>query len=147
MVQAQVMRLLKELVRDLDLGLLLISHDLSVLGEVCDEVAVMYAGRIVERAPARDAFQNPAHPYSTALAAAFPTIGDRASRLSPSGLPGDPPFPSDLPVGCPFAPRCVRAEEACRVGEPELEPARHGGVAACFRLDPVSDDDRRGAMK
>jgi hypothetical protein len=80
MVQAQVLDLLTGLVRDLDLGLLLISHDLSVLAATCDRVAVMYAGRIVEEAPARAVFTDPQHPYGRALSAAFPTIGDPASR-------------------------------------------------------------------
>jgi peptide/nickel transport system ATP-binding protein len=145
MVQAQVLDLLTSLVRDMGLGLLLISHDLSVLGTTCDRVAVMYAGRVVERAPGREVFDDPLHPYSAALSQAFPTIGDPGSRLAPAGLPGDPPFLADLPPGCTFAPRCPLAQDACRTIEPSLhtvlqpsdEPGDPGSrrEAACHRVD------------
>jgi peptide/nickel transport system ATP-binding protein len=134
MVQAQVLDLMVDLVRQDGLGLLLISHDLSVLGATCDRVAVMYAGRIVEQAPGRGVFESPAHPYSAALAAAFPTIGDDASRRAPAGLPGDPPFPGELPPGCTFAPRCARAVPACLQEEPPLRRAGADRVAACIRV-------------
>jgi peptide/nickel transport system ATP-binding protein len=120
MVQAQVLDLLTSLVHDMGLGLLLISHDLSVLATTCDRVAVMYAGRVVERAPGREAFDQPLHPYAAALSQAFPTIGDSGSRLAPGGLLGDPPFLADLPPGCTFAPRCPLVQEACRTAEPGL---------------------------
>jgi peptide/nickel transport system ATP-binding protein len=136
MVQAQVLDLLVELVREDGLGLLLISHDLSVLSGMCDRTAVMYAGRIVETAPGQDLFTAPVHPYSTALAAAFPTIGDPASRLAPSGLPGDPPYPGELPPGCSFAPRCPHAGAVCREAEPPLVAAGPGRAAACVRVGP-----------
>ena len=84
------------------MGMLLISHDLSVLAHACDRVAVMYAGRVVETGPAADVFADARHPYAKALAAAFPVIGDLASRRAPRGLPGDPPDPRELPSGCPF---------------------------------------------
>jgi len=134
MVQAQVLDLLTGLVRDLDLGLLLISHDLSVLGTTCDRVAVMYAGRIVEEAPARAVFADARHPYGKALSAAFPTIGDPASRRAPRGLAGDPPFPGALPVGCSFEPRCPSAIGACSSTDPQLLPAGPDRQAACLRV-------------
>lgn len=139
MVQAQVLDLLGSLVRDLDLGLLLISHDLSVLGTACDRVAVMYAGRVIERAPGRDVFDTPLHPYSAALSQAFPTIGDVRSRRAPSGLAGDPPFLADLPPGCTFAPRCPLAENACRTLEPPLHVVEgtEGREVACHRVGPT----------
>ncbi len=140
MVQAQVLDLLVELVRDLDLGLLMISHDLSVLATTCDAVAVMYAGRVVEQARQEDAFTDPRHPYAEALAAAFPTVGDQRSRHAPSGLLGDPPDPSDLPSGCSFHPRCPLMIDTCRTVDPALAPAGPGRVAACIR---VSADGRR----
>jgi peptide/nickel transport system ATP-binding protein len=140
MVQAQVLDLLVELVHDLDLGLLMISHDLSVLASTCDAVAVMYAGRVVEQARQEDAFTDPRHPYAEALAAAFPTVGDQRSRRAPSGLLGDPPDPTDLPSGCSFHPRCPLAIDACRTIDPALAPAGAGRVAACIR---VSTDGRR----
>ena len=134
MVQAQILDLLRGLVRDLDLGMVLISHDLSVLAEVCDRVAVMYAGRVVEVGAAADVFGAPQHPYTRALARAFPRIGDAAARYAPSGLPGDPPDLRELPRGCSFAPRCPLTVDACRTAEPPL--AAHGPdgqLAACIR--------------
>ncbi|MCU0265392.1 MAG: ABC transporter ATP-binding protein [Actinomycetia bacterium] len=138
MVQAQVLDLLRELVRDMDLGLVIISHDLSVLGTTADRVAVMYAGKVVETGPADRVFSDPRHPYGAALAAAFPTIGDPASRLAPRGLPGDPPDPMALPPGCPFHPRCPEATAACNGAEPALLPVGPGRSAACIRLEPTS---------
>jgi len=121
MVQAQVLTVLAGLVKDLGVGMVFISHDLSVLSSACDRIAVMYAGRIVEEGPATEVFDHPKHPYAAALAGAFPRIGDTRFRYAPAGLPGDPPFPGDLPSGCPFHPRCPRAIESCATGdEPEL---------------------------
>jgi peptide/nickel transport system ATP-binding protein len=138
MVQAQVLDLLRNLVRDMGLSLLLISHDLSVLGTTCDRVAVMYAGRVVERAPGRDVFDTPLHPYSAALSQAFPTIGDPRSRRAPSGLAGDPPDLAALPAGCTFAPRCPLAQDACRTLEPPLHVVEQteGREVACHRVGP-----------
>ncbi len=134
MVQAQVLDVLRGLVRDLGVGMLIISHDLSVLGDLCDRIIVMYAGRVVETGPAHEVFRAPLHPYTTALSAAFPTIGDRAARFAPAGLAGDPPDPADLPPGCSFAPRCPLVIEECTRAEPEL--TRHGAdrAAACIRV-------------
>ncbi len=131
MVQAQVLDLLRGLVSDLGLGLLIISHDLSVLGTTCDRVAVMYAGRVVEQGPAREVFEDPVHPYTRALSGAFPTIGDPAARFAPRGLAGDPPFPGDLPTGCPFHPRCAAKVDACTTIDVGLRPAGDGRTAAC----------------
>jgi peptide/nickel transport system ATP-binding protein len=133
MVQAQVLDLLTGLVAQSGVGVLMISHDLSVLGSNCDRVAVMYAGRIVEEGPARPVFEQPIHPYTRALSDAFPTIGDRASRFAPRGLPGDPPFATDLPSGCPFHPRCPIAVDDCRRIDVRLERIAPGRVAACLR--------------
>ena len=132
MVQAQVLDLISGLVKDLGVGLLIISHDLSVLADVCDRVAVMYAGRVVELGSAKQVFDTPAHPYSRALSQSFPRIGDAAARYAPAGLAGDPPDPHQLPTGCAFAPRCARAIDACTHAEP---PLRHveGRWAACIR--------------
>ncbi|MEV6287837.1 ABC transporter ATP-binding protein [Kribbella sp. NPDC051770] len=128
MVQAQVLTLIRELVAAEDIALLMISHDLSVLADLCDRLAVMYAGRVVEAGPSSGAF---AHPYSRALSAAFPTIGDPASRLAPKGLGGDPPDPAALPPGCVFHPRCAVALETCSTVEVELRPAGDRRTAAC----------------
>jgi peptide/nickel transport system ATP-binding protein len=98
----------------------------------------MYAGRIVEEGPAREVFAGPAHPYTGALAAAFPVIGDPAFRYRPSGLPGDPPDPRALPTGCPFHPRCPDAVGVCRVSMPPLVPTG-AGVAACHVHAPPEE--------
>jgi peptide/nickel transport system ATP-binding protein len=133
MVQAQVLGVLTGLVADLGLGLMLISHDLSVLATTCDRVAVMYAGRIIEEAAAHTIFADPRHPYSAALAAAFPRVGDPAARFAPAGLAGDPPDPRRLPTGCTFHPRCPMAIDDCRVVDPPLESVSVGHPVACIR--------------
>ena len=131
MVQAQVLDLMTSLVRELDVGLLMISHDLSVLGTTCDRVAVMYAGQVVEEGPAEQVFTQALHPYSGALSAAFPTVGDLASRRAPKGLPGDPPDPAHLPTGCAFHERCPVALPVCTTDDPPLAGATSGRTAAC----------------
>ncbi|MGH2595421.1 MAG: ABC transporter ATP-binding protein [Actinomycetota bacterium] len=135
MVQAQVLRLLKELQNDLGLAMIFITHDLSVLVEVCDRLAIMYSGRIVEEGPSEDVFEHPAHPYTQALAAAFPEIGDSHFRLAPSGLPGDPPFPSDRPSGCAFHPRCPKVFDKCSEIDPHLYRVSPGREAACLLVE------------
>ena len=134
MVQAQVLRLLKELQRELGLAMLFITHDLSVLVEVSDRLAVMYAGKLVEEGPTGQVFHDPRHPYSRALAASFPTIGDGRFRRRPSGLGGDPPDPQAIPSGCPFHPRCPDAFADCPVQAPPLLDAGPGRRAACRLL-------------
>jgi peptide/nickel transport system ATP-binding protein len=131
MVQAQVLKVLTDLVDELDLTLVLISHDLSVLADVCQRAAVMYAGRIVESGPASEVFDRSAHPYSRALAGAFPRIGDPSFRYAPSGLPGDPPFPGEVGDGCSFAARCPVARDDCAQGAVELIEVAHDRSAAC----------------
>jgi peptide/nickel transport system ATP-binding protein len=140
MVQAQVLRLLEDLQERFGLAIVFITHDLSTLAEVCRRVAVMYAGRIVEDGPSAEVLGAPAHPYTRALAAAFPVIGDPAFRMHPSGLPGDPPDPRLLPSGCPFHPRCASAVEICPSTYVELWPAGPARSAACVHApgSPVS---------
>jgi peptide/nickel transport system ATP-binding protein len=134
MVQAQILDLLRELVRDLGVGLLIISHDLSVLADVCDRVMVMYAGRMIESGTAAQVFTDPLHPYTAALSGAFPRIGDPAARYAPAGLAGDPPDPRALPDGCSFSPRCPRAVDRCTHAEPPLVEVAPGRLAACIRV-------------
>ncbi|MDQ2983658.1 MAG: ABC transporter ATP-binding protein [Actinomycetota bacterium] len=134
MVQAQVLRLLENLQRDFGLAVLFITHDLSMLASACRRIAVMYAGLIVEEGPTRDVLAAPAHPYTRALSAAFPVIGDPAFRMNPSGLPGDPPDPRELPSGCPFHPRCDVAVEECPSLDVELWPAGASRSAACIHV-------------
>lgn len=135
MVQAQVLRLLKELQRDLGLAMLFITHDLSVLVEVSDRLAIMYAGKIVEEGPAQAVFDDPRHPYTKALAAAFPAIGDMRFRRAPSGLGGDPPDPQLVPPGCSFHPRCPEVFDRCATNEPGLYAAGEGRRAACLLVE------------
>jgi peptide/nickel transport system ATP-binding protein len=139
-VQAQILTLLTDLVRDAGIGMIMISHDLSVLAETCQRMAVMYAGQLVEVGASHDLIDAPRHPYTRALAGAFPRIGDPASRLAPAGLPGDPPDPSSVGVTCPFRPRCPEAFDAC-----ETEPVRLWDVgddrqSACLRVLPQHPD-------
>ncbi|GAA5038188.1 ABC transporter ATP-binding protein [Streptomyces siamensis] len=131
MIQAQILRLIEQLVSEQDLGLVMISHDLAVLADTCDRLAVMYAGRVVEEGPARQVYEDARHPYGKALSAAFPRIGDTASRFAPRGLPGDPPDPSALPSGCTFHPRCPVALDSCMTEDQELRDAGTARWAAC----------------
>jgi peptide/nickel transport system ATP-binding protein len=132
MVQAQVLKLLRSLQHDLGLAMLFITHDLSVLVEVSDKLAIMYAGKIVEEGPSGPVFDEPAHPYTQALAAAFPAIGDPRFRRAPSGLGGDPPQPDSIPAGCSFHPRCPVAFDDCATMIPDLYAAGDHRRAACL---------------
>ncbi len=133
MVQAQIIALLKSLVRERGLGLIIISHDLSLLGTECDRVDVMYAGRVVERGTARTVFDHAAHPYTAGLSAAFPTIGDAGRPATPRpGLPGDPPDPARRRSPAARSPRGARcAMTECATTEVELRD----GVAC---LNPLA---------
>ncbi len=138
MIQAQILRLIDSLVSEHGISMLMISHDLSVLADNCDRLAVMYAGRVVEEGPADAVVTDARHPYAAALSSAFPTIGDPASRRAPHGLAGDPPDPADLPSGCAFRPRCAVVEDRCATLDPVLwpvvEPTETGRSAACVRV-------------
>ncbi|MGY0058729.1 ABC transporter ATP-binding protein [Streptomyces sp. LZ34] len=131
-VQAQVMDLLAELRREYNMGLILITHDLGVVADVADTIAVMYAGRIVETAPVRDLYRRPAHPYTRGLLDSVPRLdcgGARGGREL-YAIKGLPPGPADLPPGCPFTPRCPRAQDVCRTERPPLYEVTYGGTAA-----------------
>lgn len=138
MIQAQILRLIEQLVADQDLGLVMISHDLAVLSDTCDRLAVMYAGRVVEEGPAQEVYRHARHPYGAALSAAFPRIGDPASRHAPRGLPGDPPDPAALPSGCAFHPRCSAALDSCAEEDQWLRDAGPGRRAACVLVGPAT---------
>jgi peptide/nickel transport system ATP-binding protein len=131
-VQAQILDLLDTARRDRDMGLVLISHDLGVVEGRSDEVVVMYAGRVVERAPTRRVFAQPAHPYTTALIGSTPRL-DAPSHSRLAAIPGTPPDPRHRPAGCRFAPRCVAARARCLDEDPPLLPTHvTGGLSACF---------------
>ena len=130
MIQAQILNLLAKLREERNIALIVITHDLSVLAQVADRVAVMYAGRIVEEGSASELLTTPRHPYTKSLVGAFPVVGDPASRGVPVGLPGDPPDPAARPTGCAFHPRCPKAFEPCNSVDPVLE--QYGSrLAAC----------------
>ncbi|MHB1434250.1 MAG: ABC transporter ATP-binding protein, partial [Streptosporangiaceae bacterium] len=133
-VQAQILALLSDLVAERRIGLLMISHDLNVLGETCQRLAVMYAGQIAEIGPSRELLHDARHPYTQILSRAFPQAGDPTSRFAPAGLPGEPPDLSEDITGCPFAPRCPEVAEQCRTADIALWPAGPGRDAACVRV-------------
>lgn len=145
-IQAGILRTLKRLVAERDLALVVISHDLAVLAATCDRVAVMYAGRIVESGPGAQIFAAAEHPYTQGLSAAFPTIGDPASRYAPRGLPGEPVDLTALPPGCAFADRCPRATERCRTEDPVLT-ARTDRAVACWHPGDHQPTGRGGAAE
>ena len=145
MVQAQILQLLRDLVSGSNIGVIMISHDLSVLADMCTRLAVMYAGRLVEIGPAGDLFAEPRHPYTQALSRAFPRIGDPESRLAPAGLPGDPPTPDQVGnTGCSFAPRCPQVMPECRTRDIALWPGGESREAACLRVLPEFPDSDGG---
>ena len=133
MIQAQILELLEKLRRELNMGMILITHDLSILGETCDRIAVMYAGKIMEIGTVRDIFENPVHPYTKKLIACFPDV--RGERVVPDGIPGYPPSLIDPPEGCRFCPRCDKATEICGKSCPELIQVGEKHFAACFNKE------------
>jgi len=138
-IQAQILELLAELRERRNLGLLLITHDLGVVAETADRVAVMYAGKIVEEAPVRDLFHRPRHPYTEGLLRAVPRLSEagqgRKARLET--IEGTVPNPLELPPGCRFAPRCLYAQEKCGVGEIPLIEVGHAHASRCIRVDEI----------
>jgi peptide/nickel transport system ATP-binding protein len=127
-IQAQVLELLERLREQLGLSLILISHDLGVLAETCDRIAVMYAGRIVEIGPVRAVFDAPQHPYTKRLLDSLPVIGSERGLAAP--IPGAPPDPGRMPEGCRFRPRCPYAADRC-LADPALRKVRSDQAAAC----------------
>jgi oligopeptide/dipeptide ABC transporter ATP-binding protein len=127
-IQAQVLALIRRLAREMGMAVLLVSHDLGIVSQMCHRVIVMYAGRIVEEAPIATIFRAPAHPYTRALIACLPDVDERR-RLG--AIPGVMPGLTAVPSGCRFHPRCPVAEPRCAVEEPGLRAAGPGQVAAC----------------
>ncbi|MEU1185174.1 ABC transporter ATP-binding protein [Streptomyces sp. NPDC005820] len=128
-VQAQVMDLLAELRREYRMGLVLITHDLGVVADVADRIAVMYAGRIVESAPVHDLYKAPAHPYTRGLLDSIPRLDRKGHALH--AISGLPPNLMDIPPGCAFHPRCPAARDACRTDVPPLHPVDEDRGSAC----------------
>jgi oligopeptide/dipeptide ABC transporter ATP-binding protein len=139
-IQASVLNLLMDLRERLALTVLFISHDITVVRHLCERVAVMYLGRIVEEGPTSDVLRVPRHPYTASLLEAVPEIGGRAHNRDPA-LHGEPPSPLRIPSGCRFHPRCPLARDVCRTDEPALleQPSAGGRRAACHFADQVSD--------
>ena len=130
-VQATVLRLLRDLQARLGLTYLFISHDLSVVRRLCDRVAIMYLGRIVEIAPTEEVFSAPRHPYTRALLEASPRLDSELVQNAP--VLGEPPKPGAVPAGCAFHPRCPAAEPQCALSRPEAEPVTSGHLVSCLR--------------
>ncbi|WP_372619041.1 ABC transporter ATP-binding protein [Falsiroseomonas sp.] len=130
-IQAQILDLLQSLRRDTGMALVLISHDLGVVADACEKVAVMYAGRIVEQAPTSRLFAQPTHPYTRGLLGALPPIDGPRRRLL--AIPGGVPEPWAMPPGCAFAPRCPQRLAACDAGTPPAVPLDRAHHAACIR--------------
>ncbi len=135
-IQAQVVNLLMDLRRDLDLAMLFISHDLHVVRHLCNRIAVMYLGRIVEEGPADRIFAAPAHPYTRALLTSTPSLRRRGRENRRHILPGELPSPANPPSGCPFRTRCPLAEAACAGAVPEQRRIASGWQAACIKAAP-----------
>jgi oligopeptide/dipeptide ABC transporter ATP-binding protein len=133
-IQLQYLRLLKDIQAKTGLAIIFITHDFGVVARMCDRVAVMYAGRIVENGPVRDLFNEPSHPYTQALIASVPKLEERVERLF--SIEGQPPLLSDLPVGCRFADRCAFAKDRCVEEYPPSFTIKEGHTADCWRLDP-----------
>jgi peptide/nickel transport system ATP-binding protein len=138
-----VLRLLREVQREFNLGMIMVTHDLSVVARICDTVAVMYAGRIVEMAPLVAIFEQPQHPYTRALMRALPRPGQRAERLDT--IDGQPPDTRRLEPGCPFAARCPDVMERCRVEYPPERIVADGHRVNCWAVTaPVAQPPEAG---
>ena len=132
-IQAQVLDMMNELKKKFETALVMITHDLGVVAKMCDDVAVMYAGRIVESGTLEDVFNRTMHPYTEGLFNSLPNISDRKSELKP--IPGLMPDPTKLPPGCTFAPRCQYARDACANRKPELRSVSDTHCVACDAYD------------
>jgi oligopeptide/dipeptide ABC transporter ATP-binding protein len=135
-VQAGILDLLRGLRRELGMAVLLITHDLGVVSDICERVVVMYAGRVAETGPAARIFERPAHPYTRALLAAIPRLEGPIGDLP--AIPGVVPAPADFPAGCRFAPRCDHARAECVAAPPTLRALPSGTAAACIRAEEIA---------
>jgi oligopeptide transport system ATP-binding protein len=143
-IQAQILNLLSQLCRRMNLALVFIAHDLSVVRHISDRVAVMYLGRIVELGPAEEVIDRPRHPYTRALVSAIPVPDPAVERARQRiVLAGDPPSPVNPPAGCAFHPRCPHAQERCKKAVPALVACGPAHEAACVRLDELPNYTQR----
>jgi peptide/nickel transport system ATP-binding protein/oligopeptide transport system ATP-binding protein len=148
-IQAQILNLLQDLQRDLGITLVLIAHDLSVVRHMCDRVAVMYLGKVVELADSETLYTRPRHPYTGALLSAVPVPDPELSAARKRQIPGgDVPSPTNPPPACRFHPRCPKVQDVCRQDEPLLSPKDSGSLAAChFPLTDAEAAERLGTAE
>jgi oligopeptide/dipeptide ABC transporter ATP-binding protein len=135
-VQAQILDLLRSLQARLGMAVILVTHDLGVIADLCSRVVVMYAGQVVEEASVEDLFARPQHPYTEGLLAAIPQVAEHDERLA--SIPGVVPDPHAMPTGCRFHPRCPYAIPECTSAPVELQPAGAQHLARCIRVDDLS---------
>jgi oligopeptide/dipeptide ABC transporter ATP-binding protein len=133
-IQAQYLKLLRDLQRAHNLALIFITHNLGIVAKMCDQVAVMYAGRLVESGPVKQIYNSPAHPYTQALLESIPRVGDNRKRLT--AIDGQPPDPSAPPPGCAFHPRCPRVMDRCRTEAPPEFRVADSQTSRCWLSDP-----------
>ena len=136
-IQAQVLDLMRGLRKDYDMAMLMITHDFGIVAEICDRVAVMYAGRIIESGNLEDIFENTCHPYTQGLFDSIPDISRPQSRLKP--IPGLMPNPANLPTGCPFHPRCKYATEKCSQVQPVAKELNPGHFVECWLYENTNE--------
>jgi oligopeptide/dipeptide ABC transporter ATP-binding protein len=142
-IQAQYLNLLKSLQRETGVALIFVTHDLGIVAKMCDTVAVMYAGRIVEKSLVRDLFTNPQHPYTKALLGSVPKLGNKDPLYA---IPGQPPNLADLPVGCPFQPRCASALPRCTTEEPREVRLDETWTVRCCLPEPINGEYHGSAI-
>jgi peptide/nickel transport system ATP-binding protein len=138
-VQAQVLELIKEIQQDMGMAILFITHDLGVVADVCDRVVVMYAGQVVEQAPAEEVFHRPSHPYTDGLLRSMPAMAARTGKLH--SIAGHPPMVGAFPSGCRFHPRCTFAIDECRSGpsgDVALEAVTATQISRCLRVGEIT---------
>jgi peptide/nickel transport system ATP-binding protein len=135
-IQAQILMLLRDLQKQFDISVILITHNLGVVAQTCDRLAVLYAGRVVEIGTTQEIFKNPQHPYTRGLLNAIPRPGSRGKKMA--AIPGAVPSNPGALIGCPFAPRCEFAFHRCSAERPALFQVGEGHQSACFLVDPVS---------
>ena len=139
-IQAQYLNLLRDIQRETKVGLIFVTHNLGIVAKMCDKLAVMYAGRIVEQGAVKEIFRNPQHPYTKALLGSIPKIGSKEPLFA---IPGQPPNLASLPQGCYFHPRCPEAMDRCRMDEPPVYAHGDQWEATCWLLDGQNEVARQ----